>query len=246
MEAHGVVQASLDVAGAPGCRTVKVGHADGDGLYAVFEVVAHRSPEQTELVFIGGFHPDHRAGGKQVGTQVQSAAAFKRRNVVFVGPDHFVHGFHKHFFRYRRHFQPFGGINHPFCILVRTEGNRTAVFGLVGFQPFEYFLTVLQDAGTFIENHVGVTGQAAFAPFAVFIVGNIPLGNGLISESQFGPIDVYIRHTNPSFLSYRTAIDYVTKMNFVYLNILLTCNGFVNEIVKIPLTCTRKLNHLVQ
>lgn len=36
------------------------------------------------------------------------------------------------------------------------------------------------------------------------------------------------------------------KMNFVYLNILPICNGFVNEIVKKTVGWPQELQHLIQ
>ena len=59
IQAHRIVQTSLDVAGAVRCRTVVVTHADGDRLSAALEVRANRSTEYTVLILICRLYTDN-------------------------------------------------------------------------------------------------------------------------------------------------------------------------------------------
>ena len=163
--------------------TVEVRNANRNRFYTVFEVRANRCAEEAELIFVSRFNADDRVGPKDIRAQIESTAAFKGRNIILVGTDDFVDSFHEHIFRNRRHFKPFCRVHQAFCILVRTEGNGTAVFGLVRFQAFKDLLAVLQNAGTFIEDDIRIIRQFSFAPFTVFIIGNVTLCNRLIFKA---------------------------------------------------------------
>ena len=115
------------------CCTVEVRNADRNRFDAVLEVRADRRAEEAELIFVSRFDADDRVSPKEIRTQVESAAAFKGRNIILIGPDDFVDSFHEHIFRNRRHFQAFCRVHQTFCVLVRTEGDRAAVFGFIGF-----------------------------------------------------------------------------------------------------------------
>ena len=71
VKTHGVIQACFDMARAVWCCTVKIADADGQRLYAAFEVRANRSGEYTELVFIGWFYADNRVASEHIGTDIQ-------------------------------------------------------------------------------------------------------------------------------------------------------------------------------
>ena len=70
IQAHRIVQTSLDVAGAVRCRTVVVTHADGDRLSAALEVRANRSTEYTVLILICRLYTDNSVAAKHVRTDV--------------------------------------------------------------------------------------------------------------------------------------------------------------------------------
>ena len=201
IEAHGVIQAGLDVACAVRGCTVVVADADRDRLHAVLEVRADRRAEQAELVCIRRLDADDGARREEVRTEVQRAARLERRNPVRIRADDLVDGFHEHFFGHGRHLEALRGIDHALRVHVRAERDRAAVFRLVGFQAFEYFLAVLQDAGALVEDNVRIVRKAAFAPFAVFIIRDIALRDRLVAEPEAVPIDIDFRHKYAPFLS---------------------------------------------
>ena len=201
IEAHGVIQAGLDVACAVRGCTVVVADADRDRLHAVLEVRADRRAEQAELVLVCRLDADDGARREEVRTKVERTARLERRNPVLIGADDFVDGFHEHLFRYRRHLDALCRIHHALRVHIRTERDDAAVFRLVRLEALEDLLAVLEDAGALIEDDVRIIREAAFFPFAILVVRDIALRDRLIAEPEAVPIDVDFRHISAPFLS---------------------------------------------
>ena len=108
MEAHGVIEACLDMARAMGRSPVKVAYAEGDGLGTALEVRSHRSAKETELILLSRLHTNDRAGGEHIGAQVQGSIRAVGRHPFLVGCHYLIHCFQEPLLGESRHFQPFG------------------------------------------------------------------------------------------------------------------------------------------
>ena len=68
MQAHGVVQAGLDVAGAVGSCPVEIRNLHYDGLGTALEVGTYGSDKNTELKLLGGLDADDGVGADHKGS----------------------------------------------------------------------------------------------------------------------------------------------------------------------------------
>ena len=194
IQAHGIVQTCLDMAGALGGGTVEVGDADGQRLHAALEVGTHGGDEDTELILSSGLDADDGVIAEHIGTDVQGSAGTEGGHPGGIGLDHFTDGIQEPVHGERRHLQTLGRLHHAHCIEVGTEADDAAVLGGVGLHTLEAGLGVLQDAGALVHGDVGIGGQRAFIPLAVFIVGDIAVIGLDIAEADIAPVKVLLFH----------------------------------------------------
>ena len=70
VQAHGIVQSCLNMAGSVRSRPVIVADPDGQRSYAAFKIRSHRSGEYAELILRSRAYPDYRVASEHVGTDV--------------------------------------------------------------------------------------------------------------------------------------------------------------------------------
>ena len=194
VKAHGVVQASLYVAGAPGGCTVQIGDAHGQGLHAALEVGANGGGEDTELVLIGGLDADDGIGAEHEGTDVQGCAGAEGGHPGGVGTDGLHNGVHELVLGEHGHLQTLAGLSHPGGVQVGAEADDAAVFGGVGLHALKAGLGVLQHAGALTDGDGGVLSQAALVPGTVLVVGDEALIGLDVAKPQAAPVDIFLFH----------------------------------------------------
>ena len=196
VQAHGIVEAGLDVPGAAWSCPVKVGDPDGNGLGAALEVGAHRRAEDAEHVVLSGLYPDDRGNAEHIRTQVKRGAAAVGRDPVQIGADGFNDGLDEAVLGEGRHLQVQCTVIHARCVQVRAERDHMSVLGGVGLEAFENGLGVLQNAGILAHGDHWILGEMAFIPGAVFVVGDKALVGHVIIEAQIAPVDVFTHIKN--------------------------------------------------
>jgi len=194
VEAHGVVEACLDVTGAVRSGAVEVGDADGDGLGTALEVGADGSDENTELVLFGGLHADDGGTAEHVGADVERSARAVGRHPGEVGLHGFDHGFDEALCGEHGHFKAAAGIFHALGVEVGAEGDHATVFRGVGFEAFEAGLAVLEHARTFGDDDFVVIGEYSFIPGAVLEIGHEAVVRLHVAEAEIGPIESFLFH----------------------------------------------------
>ena len=203
LEAHGVVQAGLDVAGAVRCGAVVVGDAQLDGLEATLVVGAHRRHEDAEGVLGRGGDADDVAGADHERADVERGAGAKGRNPRGVGLDDLLDGLNEAVLGEGRHLEALGGVEHALGVLVRTEADDVAALGGVGLEALEDLLAVVEDAAALGDVHGVVGGQAALVPLAVLPVGLVAVVGLHVAEAKAAPVQILLLNCH-CMLSLRT------------------------------------------
>ena len=198
MQAHGIVQSRLDVAGPVRRRAVKVGYADSDRLCAALEIRTYRRRKYAELIFISRLHADNRVNTEHVRPDIKRRAGAVRRNIRRIRLHRLHDRIHKAVLRKCRHFKPFRRIHHAGRVQVRAECHDASVLSGIRFHAFKYSLRILEHARTLIHHNIGVVRQAALIPFAVFIICHIPLVRLNIAEPEVFPVYVLLLHCDSS------------------------------------------------
>ena len=194
VEAHGVVEASLDVAGAVGSGAVEVSHADGDRLGTALEIGANGSDEDAELVLFGGLHADDGRTAEHVGADIQGSAGAVGGDPGEVGLYGLDNGIDEALGREDGHFEAAAGIFHALGIEVGAESDHAAVFSGIGLEAFKAGLAVLEHAGALGDDHLVVVGEHAFIPGAVLEVGHETVVRLHVSEAKIGPVEIFLFH----------------------------------------------------
>ena len=200
VQAHGVVQACLDMAGALGRCAVQIGDPQGQGLYAALEVGADRRGENTELVNVRGLDANDGVNAEHKGTDVQRSAGTVGRDIGGVGAHGLHDGLHKPILREYGHPHPAAGVSHPGGVQVGAEADDVAVGRGVGLQPLKAGLGVLQNTCALVHLNGGVGGQAARVPLTVFEIGHKALLGLHVAKSQIAPVDIFLFHRETTFL----------------------------------------------
>ena len=194
VQAHGIVQSRLYMAGAPGRGTVQIGDADGQGLDAALEVGAYGGGKDAELVFRGGLDADGGVGTEHKGPDVQRGPGAEGGHPGGVGADGLHHGVHKTILGEYGHSQTAAGIGHPGGVQVGTEADDASILGGVGLHTLKAGLGILQYTGALIHGDGGVLRQAAIVPRAVFVVGHKALVRLDIAKAQAAPVNILLFH----------------------------------------------------
>ena len=116
VEAHGIVQTGLYMAGAVGGCPVKVADADGDGLCTALKVGAHRRTEGAELVFAGRLYADDGIRSEHIGTDIEGRTGAEGRHIIGVGLYDLCNGLHEAFLGEYGHFQSLCRVFHPLAV----------------------------------------------------------------------------------------------------------------------------------
>ena len=194
VQAHGVVKAGLDVAGAVRGRTVPIRHHELLGLHCALIVGAHRHYKNAEKEGRGRCHTNLRAGADHERTDVERAARAVRRHPSGIRADGFEHGLNELFLRIARHFQTGGRVVHAFGVHIRTEGDDLALLCRISLQTFETALGIMEDAGGLQQRDVLVSDEFAAFPSAVFPLILITVVRRGIGKSELRPVDVLFFH----------------------------------------------------
>ena len=200
MQAHGIVEAGLDMACPMGRCPVEIADADGQGLRAALEIRPHGRTEDAELIFIRWLHADDGVGAEHIGADVKGRPAAIGRHIGRIGRHCPVHGVDEPLLRELRHLQPPRGIHHALRVQVGPERHDAPVLRGISLQALKYGLGILQDARALVQDDVRILRQAALVPCAVLIIRDIPLLRLHISEAYVAPVDVLLFHLPlPSF-----------------------------------------------
>ena len=227
LEAHGVVEAGLDVAGAVGCSTVVLRDAQGHSGVAALEVGAHGGDQDAELVLVCGLDADDLARGEHEGAHVEGGAGPEGRDPVGVGGHDLLDGLDKAVLREDGHAEALGGICHALGVEVRAEAHDAAVFGGVGLEALEDLLAVVEDAGALAHDDAVVLGQEAFAPRAVFVVADVGVVGLHVAEGQIAPVDVLFGHGSHLLCSARIQLRFMVLPTHV-AGLLIVCSKRLN------------------
>ena len=195
IQAHRVVQACLDIAGAVrGCPVI-IRYPYGDRLDAALEVRTDRCAEHTEFIFLGRFDPDDTVRADHKRSDIQGCARAVRRHIVRVGLHQHPHCLQKLFFRKHRHDQPLAAGTHAGRIQIRPETDDPAVNCPVCLEAFKAGLGILEDAGTFTQCNGRVCLQAAFFPLSAAVPAHISVIGLNVAEAKFFPVN-FLFHIN--------------------------------------------------
>ena len=196
LDAHGVVQAGLDVAGAMRSSAVILGDAQGNSRVAALEVRADRRDQNAELVLGGRGNANDDTRGDHERTDVQRGARAERRNPSGVRLNDFLNGLYELVLRERGHAQALGGIAHALGVQVGTEADDVAVLGSVCLQALEDLLTVMENARALGQLDGMIGGQAALFPFAVLEITDVAVIGGHVIEAQVTPVEIFLLQRN--------------------------------------------------
>ena len=116
VQAHRIVQSSLDMARAMRRSSVKIADLDRQGFCAAFKIRSHRRYKDPEHILICRFHTDHRVNSHHVGADIERCAGTEGRYISGVCLHRLHHRIHKFIFRKYRHLQSFCGIRHSRCV----------------------------------------------------------------------------------------------------------------------------------
>ena len=192
VEAHGVVEAGLDVAGAVRRSAVVVGDRDGNGGVAALEVGAHGGHENAELVLGGRLDADDLTGSDHEGTHVQRGARAVRRDPGGVGGHDLLDGLHELVLGEGGHAEALSGVVHTLGVHVGAEADDAAVLGGIGLEALEDFLAVMEDARALAQRDGVVSRKATLLPLAVLVVADVAVVGGHIGKGQVCPVQVLL------------------------------------------------------
>ena len=208
---HGIVQASLDVAGAVRCCAVVFGNANGDGLQAALEVRTNGGYQDAELIFRCGSNANNLARANHERANIQRGARAKRRNPCGVRLHNLLHGFNEALLRETRHLEALGGVVHALSVHVGAETYDGAVFGGVCLETFENLLTVVENASALGKVNLVIGGKAALVPFAVFPIGDIAIVGFAVAEIEAAPVKVFLLDCHGC--SFNTYVQYAPTLH---------------------------------
>ena len=189
---HGVVQTSLDVAGAVRCGAVILGHAQLDRLQAALEIRADGRDQDAERVLGSRSNADDLAGTDHERTHVQRGAGTERRHPCSIRLHNFLDGLDETILREARHLKTLSRIKHAACVHVRTEADDGALFGGVGLQTLEHFLAIMEDAGALGKMQVVVGGQTALVPLAILPMSFVAVVGLMVAEIKAAPVKILL------------------------------------------------------
>ena len=194
MQAHGIVQTCLDIAGSARRRTVKIADTDGQRLYTAFEIRSHGSTEDTELIHIRRLYADDGIHAEHIRADIQRRPASIGRHIRRIGGHSLRHCIHEMLFREHRHLKASGGILHPLPVQIGTECHDMPVLGSIRLQSLKDRLGILQHARTLIQYNIGIFDKGSLVPTAVFKIGDISFLRLNISKIKIAPINVFLFH----------------------------------------------------
>ena len=192
IQAHGIVEAGLDGAGAMGRCAIVFGDLHGHGLNATGIVRAHGRHEDSELVLVGRRNADDLACCHHERTNVERSARAERRHPRLVGLDDHLNGLDELVLREGWHHDAASGVCHTGGVEVRAEADDVAVFGGIGLETLEDLLAVMEDARALGECERVIGGEAALLPSAVLVVADVAVVRGLIGEAEATPVDILL------------------------------------------------------
>ena len=205
LKGHGVVEASLDVAGAVRCGAVVLGNAQLDRLEATLKVRTDRGHENAERVLRSGSHADHVTGADHKRTHIQGCARAEGRNPCGVGRDDLLDCLNELVLGERGHLEALSGVVHTLGVHVGTEADDAAVLGGVGLQALKDLLAVMEDAAALGDMQGVVGGQAALVPLAILPMGLVAVIGLHVAKAEATPIDILLLDSHMSLLTYTVA-----------------------------------------
>ncbi len=158
IQAHGIVQAGLDVACTMRCCAVKLRHLQLDRLHASLVIRAHRRDKNAELIRISRLHTDDFTCRKHQRAHIQRRPTSIRRNPCGVSFHNLHNRVNEAILRERRHTDALSRVMHALCIHVRAEADDVAIFLCICLKALENLLAVVQQTCTFRERNGMVGG----------------------------------------------------------------------------------------
>ncbi len=143
IEAHGVVQSTLDMSGTARCRSVEFTDLKLQRLDSTLEIRTYGSTEHPEGVLGGGSNTDDRAAAEQKRSDIEGGTAAVGRHIGKVGFHQLVQGIDKAVLGKRRHQKPVCRFVHALGIEIGAECYNLSIDGGIGLQAFKTGLCVL-------------------------------------------------------------------------------------------------------
>ena len=199
LEAHGVVEAGLDVAGTMRGSAIVLGNAQLDGGVATLEVPARGHHKNTNWYWLDQLHADDVAVGDD--ERRTSSDAPNRTTSAGMASNDALPGDDEPGPPEKADMTGVGEIGEYIGVHFGTEAHDGPIGGGIGLEPLEDLLAIMEDARALRQRDAVIGGQGALIPCAVLVVGHIAIVGLAIAEIEVSPVQVLLLNGHGELLT---------------------------------------------